>query len=125
MKLSADFGTARYRITAYSPGEISVNGEVYRTSLLLTPWQLDPTWEWQRPEAFDLSALASVRAIEPEPELILLGTGEAQRFPERDVMVELLRSGIGIEVMDTPGACRTFNVVMAEDRRVVAALLPR
>lgn len=122
MKLSVDHGTAQYRITAWTPGTISINGAPYENSLLLTPWHLEPDWPVPHIDQFDEQALEPIRALEPE--LILLGTGRTQRFPRRSVLVDLLRSGIGVEVMDTGAACRTFNVVMAEDRRVVAALLP-
>jgi len=57
------------------------------------------------------------------PELVILGTGRRQRFPRTELIAPLVRAGIGWEVMDTGAACRTFNVLVAEGRRVAAALL--
>ncbi len=123
MKLSLDHGNAEYRVTAYEPGRISINREVYETSLILTPWQLDTGWPPATVAELEARHLEPLTALEPE--LVLLGTGERLVFPDRSLLVALIGAGIGVEVMDTAAACRTFNVVMAEDRRVVAALLPR
>ncbi len=60
--------------------------------------------------------------IETGPELILLGTGNQQLLPDRDLMFAMARRGIGLEVMDTPAAARTFNVLVAEGRSVAAVL---
>jgi uncharacterized protein len=58
-----------------------------------------------------------------EPEVVLLGTGPRQHFPEASFAARFLRANVGFEVMDTGAACRTFNVLVAEQRRVVAVLL--
>jgi uncharacterized protein len=58
-----------------------------------------------------------------QTEVVLLGTGRQQRFPSMQLMAALSRKGIGLEPMDTAAACRTYNVLMSEDRRVAAALL--
>jgi uncharacterized protein len=63
-------------------------------------------------------------AIELAPEVIVLGTGPNQQFPSPGLIAEVLRMGIGMEVMDTRAACRTYNILASEYRRVVAALLP-
>ncbi len=60
--------------------------------------------------------------IETKPELILLGTGNQQLLPDRDLMFAMARRGIGLEVMDTPAAARTFNVLVGEGRSVAAVL---
>src|SRR5439155_16864051 len=65
--------------------------------------------------------LAALAALDRE--IILLGTGARQRFPSPEIMRSLLRSGVGVEVMDVQAACRTYNILLAEDRRVAAALL--
>ena len=62
-------------------------------------------------------------ALALEPEVILLGTGESQAFPPGRRMTDIMRRGIGLEIMTTGAACRTYNVLMAEQRRVVAALI--
>ena len=62
--------------------------------------------------------------IETDPELIVLGTGNQQLLPDRDLMFAMARRGIGLEVMDTPAAARTFNVLVGEGRSVAAVLFP-
>ena len=66
--------------------------------------------------------LKESHVIAQRPEIVLIGTGTRQRFPERSILTALLTRRIGVEVMDTAAACRTFNILVAEDRRVVAAL---
>ena len=58
-----------------------------------------------------------------KPEVVLLGTGARLRFPPAAVLAPLTRAGIGVEVMDTAAACRTYNILAGDGRRVVAALL--
>ncbi len=122
MKLIQEGVPGDYRIRSYEPGRIVINNTEYGTSLLLSPERLDDGWP---PQRFDDLAPEHIRAaMAHEPEVILLGTGERQQFPAREVMQTALRAGVGIEVMDTASACRTFNVLQSEGRRVVAALLP-
>ena len=71
----------------------------------------------------DLIALGLSRTLALEPELVLLGTGARQIFPDAAYGAQFLRAGIGFEVMDTSAACRTFNVLVGEQRRVAAMLL--
>lgn len=61
--------------------------------------------------------------IDQAPEIILFGTGWNTVLPPRDVVFALARKGIGFETMDTPAACRTFNILVSEDRDVAAVLL--
>lgn len=122
MKLIQEGVPGDYRIRSYEPGRIVINDTEYNTSILLSPERLDDGWP---PESFDDLTPEHIRAaMAHEPEVILLGTGEQQRFPGREVMQAALQKGVGIEVMDTSSACRTFNVLQSEGRRVVAALLP-
>jgi uncharacterized protein len=58
-----------------------------------------------------------------KPEIVILGTGAAQRFPRRDLMRELAAAGVGVEIMDSRAACRTYNILATEGRKVVAAIL--
>jgi uncharacterized protein len=71
----------------------------------------------------DLARLDPSRILEFDPELILVGTGQRQIFPAAAFRARFLSAGIGIEVMDTGAACRTFNVLVAEQRPVVALLM--
>jgi uncharacterized protein len=72
-------------------------------------------------EALTAAHLQSLLALKPE--IVLLGTGELQRFPRPDIIRPLVEAGIGVEVMTVPAACRTYNILVAEERRVAAALL--
>jgi len=78
--------------------------------------------EWRPPHPSVLGVADLLPAIELEPEIILLGTGLAPSIPDVDLMAELAERSIGLEIMTTPAACRTFNVLVHERRRVVAAL---
>jgi uncharacterized protein len=93
----------------------------YRESLLVTPERIVTAWAPGGFEALSEADFAAIAALEPE--VALLGTGTTQRFPNPRLTRPLIEAGIGLEVMDTPAACRTFNILAAEGRRVVAAVL--
>jgi uncharacterized protein len=78
-------------------------------------------WPATSVEALAPDHLAAI--VEMRPEIVLLGSGAAFRFPEPALLAPLYRAGIGVEVMDTPAACRTYNILMGEGRNVVAALI--
>lgn len=123
MKLTRETTAAEdHRIRGYEPGRIFVNEEAIETSVLIAGPVLQRDWPPQSFDALLPEHLEAVLALEPE--IVLLGTGQRQRFPERAFMRVLLHKGIGLEVMDTASACRTYHVLMAEGRQVVAALLP-
>jgi uncharacterized protein len=123
MKLEKDFlaGDARLLIRAYGPGEIRVNHDLITQSCILSPSTVDTDW---RPECFeDLEPRDFEVMLSQTPEVILLGTGAETRIPSQEILATVLSRGIGLEFMDTGAACRTFNILVAEDRRVVAGLL--
>lgn len=122
MKMILENGdTAAYRIRGYAPGRITVNEWVIETSAIVTPGKLLRDWPPSHFEDLERAHMDSI--IELTPEIVLLGTGQRQHFPSRDIMLSLLERGIGLEVMDTHSACRTYNILMPEGRRVVAALI--
>jgi uncharacterized protein len=90
-------------------------------SLILTGRQVIIDWEPNQLAELTTSHLEEVLSLDPE--LVLLGTGSRQQFPAMETMLPLHRAQIGIEVMDTAAACRTFNILVAEGRHVAAALL--
>ena len=95
----------------------------YRENLVLTPEAIASGWA---ASGFEGLAEADFAALLPhKPEVVLFGAGPAIRFPQPRLTRALTDAGIGIEVMDTPAACRTFNILAAEGRAVVAALLLR
>ncbi|MCO6440383.1 MAG: Mth938-like domain-containing protein [Nitrococcus mobilis] len=124
MKMILETGdVTAYRIKSYEPGRVTINEWVIETSAIVTPNRLLRGWP---PRYFgDLERAHMEAIIDLAPEIVLLGTGPQQHFPPRNIMLSLLERGIGLEIMDTPSACRTYNILMSEGRRVVAALIIR
>lgn len=108
-------------IRAYGPGRINVSDTLLSKSFILAPTQVLEDWPPQRFE--DLTAAHFEAALALEPEILIVGTGAAQRFLPGELLATLSKGGIGVEVMDTAAACRTYNILLSEDRKVVAALL--
>ena len=108
------------RIHSYSPGTIVIAETTYSSSLILSSdtiindWQPDDISQL-RPDDLD-------QIIDLEPELVLLGTGARLLFPEHEITMAFYSRKIGVEVMDTGAACRAFNFLAADGRKVVAAL---
>jgi uncharacterized protein len=120
LKLHASSLTALNTFTGYGPGFVLVNGQRHESSLIVMP-ELVQSWEaasFASLEAGHFAALVSMR-----PEVVLLGTGDTLRFPHPALTRALAEARIGIEVMDLQAACRTYNILMAEERKVAAALL--
>jgi uncharacterized protein len=121
MKIHLETGMGQNLIRAYAPGRITINEEVYTTSLIVTPQQVVAAWP---PSGFaDLRAVHFEAIVVLQPEVVILGTGARLQFPAPSLTRSLVEAGIGIEVMDTGAACRTYNFLMSDGRRVAAALL--
>jgi uncharacterized protein len=121
MRFTQDSTATIHRIRGYGDGELRIRDTVYRGALILSASDIV-----SEPDIRDLSELVALplqRILALDPEIILLGTGRRQIFPAASFGAQFLRGGIGFEVMDTAAACRTFNVLAAEQRRVVALLL--
>lgn len=122
MKIAKETGAGHINvIRAYSPGAVSVNQTLLERSFILASDTLLPDWPPQSVEEITLAHLESALALEPE--VLLIGTGALQRFPAAELLANIIGRGIGVEIMDTAAACRTYNILLNEDRRVVAALL--
>ncbi len=122
MRFTEDSSSGINVIRAYRAGEIKVNQGIYRGPVIV-----GVSVVVAGPAIGAASELAEAHAaliLELEPELVLLGTGARQSFPARIFGAQFLAKGIALEVMDTGAACRTFNVLVAEQRRVVALLFP-
>jgi uncharacterized protein len=119
LKLHADAPTSLNTVTAYGPGFIEVNKSRHEGHLLLMPDA--PVQRWQAGAFESLSPADLDALLELRPEIVLLGTGRRQRFPHPRLAGTLARAGVGFEVMDTAAACRTYNILMSEGRRVLAA----
>jgi len=106
--------------TAYGDDYVAVNGERHAANLIVLPDRVMP-WQAASFDALteaDFAVLAGLGA-----EIVLVGTGPRQRFPQPRLTRPLVAAGLGLEVMDLRAACRTYNVLVAEHRRVAAALL--
>ena len=121
MKLTLDINTAAYMIRSYEPGIIRVNDETLHGSLVVSNDAL--VRDWPPTGVASLEAAHIDIILDLEPEIILLGTGHAQHFPDSELLREAIRRGIGFEIMDTSAACRTYNLLASEDRKVAAGLI--
>jgi uncharacterized protein len=122
MKLHLQTGVVLL-VTGSGPGWVRVNADEYRENLVLTPDAVHPG---AVPGGFDALAPSDFAALlDYQPEIVLFGTGAQQRFPHPRLAAALTDARVGVEVMDTPAACRTFNILTGEGRRVVALLLIR
>ena len=120
MKLHASAPTALNTFTAYGEGYVMVNSQRHEAPVIVMPEQLLP-WNVVRFETLQESDFQVL--LELKPEILLLGTGPKQRFPHPRLTRALAALRIGVEAMDLQAACRTYNILMAEQRRVAAALL--
>ncbi len=129
-------------ITAYGAGYVEINGQAYRHPVRISPE--GPVQPWPVEDAGQLTdaalrELAGVTDAATDPmaflentgptntsgvEVLLIGTGDRQQLLAQSVVAPLLRLGIGVEAMSTQAAARTYNILMAEGRQVVAALIP-
>ena len=121
MQLTHELPEGHFFFRACAPGVVTVVDRELRTSLLLAPDRIVEDWPVTTSAGFDVAAADAVAALEPE--VVLLGTGETQVFPPREALAALLRRRIGIEVMTNAAACRTYNLLAGEGRRVVAAIM--
>jgi len=108
-------------VTGTGEGWVRIGQTEYRSSIVLLPDSVVAGWAPQGFDALTEADFASLLAYEPE--MVLLGTGDRQRFPHPRLLRSLASARVGVEVMDTRAACRTFNILVAEDRRVAAALI--
>jgi len=120
MKFHLQTGNANL-VTGLGEGWIKVGGVEHRANCVLTP---EAVHEGFAPRGFDALTEDDFRALlAHSPEIVLLGTGATHRFPHPRLSASLAAAHVGLEVMDTRAACRTFNILVAEGRRVVAALI--
>ncbi|MBI3902925.1 MAG: Mth938-like domain-containing protein [Nitrosomonadales bacterium] len=121
MKLHLSSNAGQKMFTAHGAGYVMVNSERYDRSIVVTPGQVLKDWSPQNFDALDETCFEYFLALKPE--ILLLGTGARQRFPHPRLYQALTAARIGVECMDTPATCRTYNILMAEGRKVVAGIL--
>lgn len=123
MKLTDDKIAGINLIRSYAPGEVRIGETVIRSSCLVTTERLVSDWRPQTVADLAMADLDAVLAMKPE--LVVIGSGPRQEFPAPEILGTVLAKGIGCEAMDTGAACRTYNILASEGRRVVAALFLR
>ena len=121
MPLAEDIVTSRHRITSYGSDTVSINESIYRQSLVLTANSLHSPWSVTSLQQLDAASLAPI--FDSAPSVVLLGTGPRQQFPEAKIFGLFGERGIGLEVIDNGALGRTFNILVAEDRAVTAAII--
>jgi uncharacterized protein len=121
MKLTLDANPQVTLVRSYSNGELRVGDQVFHRSCILLPNRVVP--DWRPTKVADLQESDLEALFAEKPELVLLGTGDRQSFPPMHIRGAFVRARIGLETMDLGAACRTFNVLVQEERRVCAALL--
>jgi uncharacterized protein len=120
MKFTLEASSQVNLIRGYSAQEIRIGEHRLHASCIVTGDTLIPEWE---PASFAELAPGHLEAVLAlKPELVLLGTGPTQRFPPAAIRSALSARGVGLEVMDLGAACRTFNILVQEERKVAAAL---
>ncbi len=121
MKLHLETGGGQHLVRGYAPGHVTVNQTVYRRSLIVLPDRVIADWP---PQVWAELGAEHIRLIVAlEPEIVLIGTGRVRIQPSPPLLAPLAAAGLGWEAMDTGAACRTYNILMGEGRRVAAALL--
>ena len=121
MKFNLDQPATIYVVRGYGPGTIRIGDRSYTRSLIVTATRLIE--DWRPPSIGDLRVTDLEPLIELRPEVLLIGSGARQVFPDRATLAALYASRLGFEIMDTGAACRTYNVLAAEGRNVAAALI--
>ncbi len=123
MNLHHDTISDQNVITGYGPDYVQVNRKDHRgASLIILPEQIQA--DWTAPGGFEaLSEDAFARLATLDCVVVIIGTGSRQRFPSPELLRPLIEARMGFEIMDTPAACRTYNILLGENRKVAAALM--
>ena len=120
MKFTLESSQGNNVFSNYGNGALSVNEIEHQNSLLIFP---DLLQEWPVTNAVDLQIEDFKIFIDRRPDIIILGTGATQQFPSTDLRRELAIQQIQLDVMDTAAACRTYNLLVSEDRNIGAAVI--
>ena len=120
MKFTLDNPQGEFVFSNYGDGFLTVNDQSHNNSLVIFPDLLEA---WPVSDFDQLTADHFTIFTERNPDVVILGTGSSQRFPPVELRRELARRKIQLDIMDTPAACRTYNLLVSEDRDVGAAIL--
>ncbi|CAM5195237.1 Xcc1710-like domain-containing protein OS=Castellaniella defragrans OX=75697 GN=HNR28_003160 PE=4 SV=1 [Castellaniella defragrans] len=143
MLLQKDSNPELNTVTAYGEDYLEINRERFESAICFKPQGPVRNLDVRLPDEIDtalLQALVGLESIAQDPlaflddtppalppdapEVVLIGTGSRQVFLPPEVIAPLLKAGIGVETMTTPAAARTYNILMSEERHVLALLLP-
>lgn len=119
--LDLDNNQSHYQIRAYKAGILRVNDSTFTKSIILTANELIENWQVNSISELTAESLEPVVGLKPD--ILIIGTGSVLIFPAVDTYGHLINMGIGVEIMDTGAACRTFNALTAENRKVAVALI--
>ncbi|MCK5717072.1 MAG: Mth938-like domain-containing protein [Thiomargarita sp.] len=120
MNINLDTSEATYHIQRIESHSVTINDKVYTQSMIIMPESLT-SWAVDDFDHLEVAHFQTLLALNPG--VVLLGTGQNIRFPAPELLAPLINKGIGVEVMDTAAACRTYTILMAEGRGVAAALI--
>lgn len=120
MKLHLSNHSGLNIFSGYGEGYVAVNQVRYTNSMIVLPEQIVERWPVSSVAQLGMEHFDPLLAVQPE--IILLGTGTTLQFPDAVLIKKILARGIGIEVMDTQAACRTYNILSVEERHVAAAI---
>jgi uncharacterized protein len=119
MQLSRDFSAANF-IRAWEPGRVRIGDRWVAGNVLVGTDAVVESWTTTPASRLTIVELEPALALQPT--IIVLGTGTERLLPDVELMAAVAARSVGLEIMNTPAACRTFNVLLQEQRRVVAAL---
>ncbi len=122
MQFSEDRNTTKFQVTSYQPGTIRINADDFTDAVIVSPESLAENAFVDEVEKITVEHIQKL--CQAKPEIILIGTGETQKFLHRNLLKEAAKFNLSLEVMNTQAACRTFAVLATEGRRVIAALIP-
>lgn len=120
-QLNLDENHANFQIRGYKPGVIKVNDQTLTHSIIITAETLIDNWEPQTISELTREHFKII--VDMHPTILLIGTGPNLEFPSVEIYSDLINQRIGVEIMNTSAACRTYNALTAEGRNVAAALL--
>lgn len=121
VKIERDPAEGRNTFTGYGVGYVEVNGRRHASSLVVSSERI--VTDWPASSVDDLTADHLAAILELKPQIAVIGSGASLRFPDPARLAPLHQARIGVEVMDTQAACRTYNILLGEGRNVVAALI--
>lgn len=116
-----DLARHTYYVRAFKPGRIVINQTEYHDSVIITPAKVISEWKVPTIAALTKETLAVMLSLQPD--VLLLGTGAQHHFIDPGIYADLVHHGIGVEVMSTHAASRTFNALLLDGRSVAAALI--